>query len=67
MGLNVCQSLLLEIFCLREKYKESFIFETCGEKILKMMHHTDMYETIRDINEKKMMMKTMHDLPPRVC
>ena len=46
------KSTFWDFFCLKEKYKNSFIFETFGKKIVKIMHHTYMYETIRDINEK---------------
>ena len=61
MGLK---STFLDLFCLREKYEISFIFETFGKKIIKMMHHTYMYETIRDIDEKNDD-EEMLDLPAR--
>ena len=51
-GANGDKVYFLEFFCLREKYKNSFIFETFGKKIVKMMYNTYMYETIRDIGEK---------------
>ena len=44
--------ILLKYNLINSLDKNSFIFETFGKKIVKMMYNTYMYETIRDIGEK---------------
>ena len=46
------KSTFWDFFCLKEKYKNSFIFETFGKKIFKLICHTDEYEAVENIIEK---------------